>query len=62
MIIISSMALLSLMLAVCGGAKKVPITVPAEAQAGDLIDLEPYTYEANKVEARREMSQRLVRE
>ncbi|NIV32690.1 MAG: alpha/beta fold hydrolase, partial [Anaerolineae bacterium] len=48
-IIISSIALLSLMLAACGGAR-APITVPAGAQAGDLVGLEPCTYEANKVE------------
>jgi pimeloyl-ACP methyl ester carboxylesterase len=50
MIIISSIALLSLMLAACGGAKQAPVTVPAGAQAGDLVGLEPCTYEANKVE------------
>jgi pimeloyl-ACP methyl ester carboxylesterase len=50
MIIISSMALLCLMLAACGGAKEAPVTVPAGAKAGDLVGLEPCTYEANKVE------------
>jgi len=50
MIIISSIALLSLMVAACGGANEVPVTVPAGAQAGDLVGLEPCTYEANKVE------------
>ena len=49
-IIISSIVLLSLMLAACGGAKEAPVTVPAGAQAGDLAGLEPCTYEANKVE------------
>jgi pimeloyl-ACP methyl ester carboxylesterase len=48
-IIISSIALLSLMLAACGGAKEAPVTLPAGAQAGDLVGLEPCTYEANKV-------------
>jgi hypothetical protein len=50
MTIISSIALLSLMLAAFDGAKELPITVPTEAQVGDLVDLEPGTYEANKVE------------
>ena len=31
------------------GAKEAPIAVPAGAQAGDLVGLEPCTYEANKV-------------
>jgi hypothetical protein len=46
MIIISSIALLSLMLAACGGAKEALVTVPAGAQAGDLVGLEPCTYKA----------------
>jgi len=50
MIIISSLAILGLMLAACGGAKQDPVTVPAGAQPGDLVGLEPCTYEANKVE------------
>jgi pimeloyl-ACP methyl ester carboxylesterase len=50
MIIISSIALLSLMLAACGSAKKAPVTVPAGAQAGDLVGLEPCTYKAGDVE------------
>jgi pimeloyl-ACP methyl ester carboxylesterase len=50
MIIISSIALLSLILAACVGAKEAPVTVPASAQPGDLVGLEPCTYEANKVE------------
>jgi len=37
------------MLAACSG-KEAPIAVPAGAQAGDLVGLEPCTYEANKVE------------
>jgi len=49
-IIISSIALLSLMLAACGSAKKAPVTVPAGAQAGDLVDLEPCTYKAGDVD------------
>ncbi|MCP4602410.1 MAG: hypothetical protein GY847_18160 [Proteobacteria bacterium] len=48
-IIISSTVLLSLMLVTCGGAKKAPFTVPAGAQAGDLVRLESCTYEAHKV-------------
>jgi len=47
--IISSIVLLSLMLAACGGANEAPVTVPAGAQAGDLT-MEPCTYEADKVE------------
>jgi pimeloyl-ACP methyl ester carboxylesterase len=50
MIIISSIALLSLMLVACGGAKEAPVTVPAGAQPGDLVDLEPCTYKAGDVE------------
>jgi pimeloyl-ACP methyl ester carboxylesterase len=50
MIIISSIALLGLMLAACGGAKEVPVTVPAGAQAGDLVGLEPCAYKAGDVE------------
>jgi pimeloyl-ACP methyl ester carboxylesterase len=49
-IIISSIVLLSLMLAACGGAKEAPVTVPAGAQAGDLVGLEPCTYKAGDVE------------
>ena len=48
-VVISSVALLILMLAACGGAENVPIAVPAGAQDGDLVGLEPCTYEANKV-------------
>jgi hypothetical protein len=44
MIIISSIALLSLILAACGGAKEAQVTVPAGAQSGDLVGLEPCTY------------------
>jgi hypothetical protein len=41
--------LAALLLAACGPSE-APITVPAGAQAGDLVGLEPCTYEANKVE------------
>lgn len=34
----------SLLMASCGGTEEVPITVPAGAQAGDLVDLEPCTF------------------
>ena len=50
MIIISSIAILSLMLAACGGAKEASITVPVGAQAGDLVGLEPCTYKAGDVD------------
>jgi pimeloyl-ACP methyl ester carboxylesterase len=50
MIILSSIALLSLMLAACSGAKQAPVTVPAGAQAGDLVGLEPCAYKAGDVE------------
>jgi pimeloyl-ACP methyl ester carboxylesterase len=50
MIFISSVLLLSMVLAACGGAKEAPLTVPAEAQAGDLLGLESCTYEADDVE------------
>jgi len=49
-IIISSIVLLSLMLAACGGATEAPVTVPAGVQAGDLVGLEPCTYKAGDVE------------
>jgi hypothetical protein len=49
MISISSIVLLSLVLAACGSAKQAPITVPANAQAGDLVGLEPCTYEAHDI-------------
>ena len=39
-----------LVLASCGGTEESPITGPAAARAGDLVGLEPCTYEANKVE------------
>lgn len=34
----------SLLMSSCGGTEEVPITVPAGAQAGDLVDLEPCTF------------------
>jgi len=34
----------SLLMASCGGTEEAPITVPAGAQAGDLVDLEPCIY------------------
>ena len=46
MILISCVVLLSLLLSACGGQEEAPITVPAGAQAGDLVALEPCTYEA----------------
>jgi pimeloyl-ACP methyl ester carboxylesterase len=36
--------LLILTMAACFGSKEAPITVPAGAQAGDLVDLEPCTF------------------
>jgi pimeloyl-ACP methyl ester carboxylesterase len=42
--------LLSLALVACLGPKETPITVPSGAQAGDLVDLQPCTYEADGVE------------
>ena len=36
--------LAALLLAACGGKEEAPITVPAGAQAGDLVGLEPCTY------------------
>jgi pimeloyl-ACP methyl ester carboxylesterase len=49
MISISSIVLLGLVLAACGSAKQAPITVPADAQAGDLVGLESCTYEAHDI-------------
>ena len=43
-------AVLMALLAGCGGQVEAPITVPASAQAGDLVGLEPCTYEAGDVE------------
>ena len=40
----------TLLLASCGGTGGEPMTVPTGAQAGDLVNLEPCTYEANDVE------------
>jgi len=42
-------AILATLLPACGG-KEAPITVPAGAQAGNLVGLEACTYEANDVE------------
>jgi pimeloyl-ACP methyl ester carboxylesterase len=42
------MVVLAALLPACG-AKEAPITVPAGAQAGELVGLEPCTYEANKI-------------
>jgi pimeloyl-ACP methyl ester carboxylesterase len=41
---------LSLLLTACAGVKQAPLTVPAGAQAGDLVGLVPCTYEAKEVE------------
>jgi pimeloyl-ACP methyl ester carboxylesterase len=49
MFLVSSMVLLSLLLLACGGSKETPITVPAGSKAGDLVDLEPCTYEAGNM-------------
>ena len=43
LIVLVIIAVLAVLLAGCGGAKEAPITVPADAQAGDLI-IEPCTY------------------
>ena len=48
-VILVVIAVLAALLPACGG-KEASITVPAGAQAGDLVGLEPCTYEANKVE------------
>jgi len=40
----------SLLMASCGATEEVPINVPAGAQAGDLVDLEPCTYAAGDAE------------
>lgn len=44
-----ALAVLAVLLSACHGTK-APITAPAGAQAGDLVELEPCTYEAGKVE------------
>ena len=49
-IVISSLVLLSLALSACGGQEKATTTVPAGAQAGDLVGMEACTYEADDVE------------
>lgn len=48
-VILVVIAVLAALLPACGG-KEASITVPAGAQAGDLVGLEPCPYEANKVE------------
>jgi len=40
----------TMLLVGCGRNEKMPISVPEGAQAGDLVELEPCKYEANKVE------------
>ncbi len=50
LIVLVIIAVLAVLLAACGGAEEAPITVPAQAQAGDLIDLEACIYEAGDVE------------
>jgi hypothetical protein len=47
MLIISSMALLSPMLAACGDARQAPVTLPAGAQAGE--ELLPYLSNGEQV-------------
>lgn len=44
MIFISSVVFLTPVLTSCGNAEEAPITVPAGAPAGDLVDLEPCTF------------------
>jgi pimeloyl-ACP methyl ester carboxylesterase len=41
---------LAVVLVGCSGAKEAPITVPAQAQAGDLVDLQPCTYQSGDTE------------
>jgi pimeloyl-ACP methyl ester carboxylesterase len=48
-LILVVIAVLVTLLPACG-AKEAPITVPTGAQAGDLVGLEPCTYEAKEVE------------
>jgi len=48
-LILVVIAVLAALLPACGG-KEAPITVPAGAQAGDLVGLQSCTYEANEVE------------
>lgn len=50
LIVFSISIVLAVLLAGCGGAEEPPITVPTEAQAGDLVDLQPCTYKAGDVE------------
>ncbi len=42
--------LVAVIVTACGSSEEEPITVPAGAQAGDLVDLEPCTYEAGDVD------------
>ena len=48
MVTLVYIAVLAALLSACG-SKEAPITVPEGAQAGDLVNLEPCSYEANKV-------------
>jgi hypothetical protein len=43
-------AVLAALITACGGQEETPITLPPGAQAGDLVGLEPCTYEAGDVE------------
>jgi len=43
-------AVLAALITACGGQEEAPIIVPTGAQAGDLVSLEPCTYEAGDVE------------
>ncbi len=49
-------------LVACAGEEETPITVPAGAQAGDLVDLETCTYERGDVEFAAECSTLVVPE
>lgn len=50
-IVCATMAVIaSLLMVSCGGREEAPITVPAGAQAGDLVNLEPCTFTNQDVE------------
>jgi len=50
LIALLSITIVALLLVSCGSKETPPLTVPAGAQAGDLVDLKPCTYMAGDVE------------
>ena len=51
-LIVTTLVLAAILLTACGG--KAPLTVPAGAQAGDLVDKQSCIYETDEAEKARE--------